>query len=101
MNRTLLLILCDFLLLTLLALTDWTKAAPPKPTAQPAAVAPATGAGVATKDDDIVSVMKLSLEDERAQRDQLAEKLQTTESTLNEREKALATTSSALNGAPS
>jgi hypothetical protein len=97
MNRTLLLILCDFLLLTLLALTDWTKAAPPKHTAQPATVAPVSGAGVATKDDDIVSVMKLSLEDERAQRDRLSEKLQTTESTLSEREKALADTSSALN----
>ena len=34
MNRTLLLILCDFLLLNLLALTRWEKAEPSRP-AQP------------------------------------------------------------------
>lgn len=96
MNRTLLLILCDFLLLTLLALTDWTRAAPPRPSSAPAAVAPAAGPGVASKADDIVSVMKLSLEDERAQRDRLSEKLQTTESALGEREKSLASASAAL-----
>ncbi|MFA6960718.1 MAG: hypothetical protein WC205_08215 [Opitutaceae bacterium] len=97
MNRTLLLILCDFLLLTLLALTDWQKAAPVKPVAPPPPAVKATpGTGAATKDDDIVSVMKLSLEDERVQRDQLSEKLQTTQSTLSEREKALTETASTL-----
>lgn len=95
MNRTLLLILCDFLLLTLLALTDWEKAAPAAAPPAPAAVTPA-GAGAATKDDDLVSVMKLSLEDERTQRDQLARQLQTTQTDLGQREQALAETSSAL-----
>jgi 3-dehydroquinate dehydratase len=91
MNRTLLLILCDFLLLTLLALTDWEKAAPAEAPPPPAAT-PATGAGVATKDDDIVSVMKLSLEDEAARRDELARQLESTQGTLGEKEKALAET---------
>jgi hypothetical protein len=96
MNRTLLLILCDFLLLTLLALTDWEKAEPAKPAPPQAATVPAAGSGAATPDDDIVSVMKLSLEDERAQRDELSQQLQTTQSTLTEREKALAETSGSL-----
>jgi uncharacterized coiled-coil DUF342 family protein len=96
MNRTLLLILCDFLLLTLLALTDWQKAVPADAAPKPPAVAATPGAGAATADDDIVSVMKLSLEDERVQRDQLSQQLQTTQSTLSEREKALSQTSSAL-----
>lgn len=94
MNRTLLLILCDFLLLTLLALTDWEKAAPAA--APPPAAVTAPGAGAATKDDDLVSVMKLSLEDERAQRDELSQQLQSTQTNLSEREKALAETASAL-----
>lgn len=92
MNRTLLLILCDFLLLTLLALTDWEKAEPAKPAPpRPAATAEA-GKGAASKDDDIVSVMKLSLEDEQARRDELARKLESAESTLGEKEKALSET---------
>lgn len=96
MNRTLLLILCDFLLLTLLALTDWQKAAPAKPVPPqpPAAVRTATGA--ATKDDDLVAVMKLSLADERSQRDEVAQQLQSTQSTLSEREKSLAETTRSL-----
>ncbi len=96
MNRTLLLILCDFLLLTLLALTDWQKAVPADAAPKPPAAAATPGAGAATKDDDIVSLMKLSLEDERSQRDQLSQQLQTTQSTLSEREKALSQTSTAL-----
>lgn len=96
MNRTLLLILCDFLLLTLLALTDWQKAAPANAAPKPPATAAVPGAGASTKDDDIVSVMKLSLEDERAQRDQLSQQLETTQTTLSDREKALSQTSTAL-----
>jgi len=96
MNRTLLLILCDFLLLTLLALTDWEKAAPAAAPPPAAVTATGAGSGAATKDDDLVSVMKLSLEDERAQRDELAQQLETTQTNLNEREKTLSETASAL-----
>ena len=94
MNKTLLLIICDFLLLNLLALTNWEKASPATPSSKPMPAAQA--ANIATKDDDIVSVMKLSLEDEKAQREQLSQKLQSTETTLQLREQDLTQVSSTL-----
>jgi len=89
MNKTLLLIICDFLLLNLLALTRWEKAEPqraldtPAPTAASAAASPAVNA-------DLVELMRVSLEDEKAAREQLATQLSNTQGTLSEREKALA-----------
>ncbi len=86
MNKTLLLILCDFLLLTLLALTRWEDAKPAATrgrTAAPtpaAATTPAGGSGAATPEQDMVAVMRLSLEDEQARRDELARNLEKTES---------------------
>jgi len=86
MNKTLLLILCDFLLLTLLALTRWEDAKPaatrgrtaaPTPAAE---TTPAGGSGAATPEQDMVAVMRLSLEDEQARRDELARNLEKTES---------------------
>ena len=96
MNKTLLLILCDFLLLTLLALTRWEDAKPSAPAAKaarPVAAAPAqpqAGEGAATPEQDLVAVMKLSLEDEQARRDELSLTLSTTEAarTAAEAEKA-------------
>lgn len=94
MNKTLLLILCDFLLLTLLALTRWEDAKPSAPAvkaARPAAVAPAQGGeGAATPEQDLVAVMKLSLEDEQARRDELVQTLDTTQAarTAAEQDKA-------------
>lgn len=87
MNKTLLLVICDFLLLNLLALTRWEAAEPPRPQQSPVP-AVATG-GAATTKTDMVDMMKLSLEDERAQRDQLAQQLQTTQTNLQERDKNL------------
>lgn len=83
MNKTLLLIICDFLLLNLLALTHWEKAEPAR--ARPPPV-PELNANAVTKDQDLVEAMKLSLEDERTTREQLAQKLTSTESTLAQRE---------------
>ena len=88
MNKTLLLIMCDFLLLNLLALTRWEKAEPPsqqKVTAvkQAEASAPAINA-------DMLELMRVSLEDEKSSREQLAAQLTTTKSTLTEREQNLA-----------
>jgi X-X-X-Leu-X-X-Gly heptad repeat protein len=83
MNKTLLLILCDFLLLNLLALTHWEKAEPARAKQPPV---PQLAANAATKDQDLVEAMKLSLADERATREQLTQKLSTTESTLAQRE---------------
>lgn len=89
MNKTLLLIMCDFLLLNLLALTRWEKAEPPS-APQPPVPAMQEGRNPASKDQDLVDVMKLSLEDERAQREQLSQQLQQTQSTLQSREQNLA-----------
>jgi len=94
MNKTLLLIICDFLLLNLLALTTREKAMPASPQLKPVKSAPAANA--ATKDDDLVSVMKLSLQDEQTQREQLSQKLQSTETTLQQREQNLTQVSSTL-----
>ena len=87
MNKTLLLVICDFLLLNILALTRWENAEPVRPQQTPAA---SSGADPATQDEDIVDVMKMSLEDERAQREQLARQLQTTAESLESREQSLA-----------
>lgn len=86
MNKTLLLILCDFLLLNLLALTRWEKAEP-TPTKQPPV--PELEANAVTKDQDLVETMKLSLEDERATRTQLAQQLSSLQSELSTREQSL------------
>src|SRR5258708_2598725 len=87
MNKTLLLIMCDFLLLNLLALTRWEKAEPPsqqKVTAvkQAEANAPAVNA-------DMLELMRVSLEDEKSSREKLAAQLNSTKSTLSEREQNL------------
>jgi chemotaxis protein histidine kinase CheA len=87
MNKTLLLILCDFLLLNLLALTRWEKAEPASAKQPPV---PEMSANAATKDRDLVELMKESLEDERATREQLAQKLSSAESSLTTREQNLA-----------
>jgi X-X-X-Leu-X-X-Gly heptad repeat protein len=86
MNRTLLLILCDFLLLNLLALTRWEKA---EPVAQKQPPVPEMSANAATKDQDLVETMRQSLADERATREQVMERLSSTDSTLAAREQAL------------
>lgn len=79
MNKTLLLIICDFLLLNLLALTRWEKAEPTRPARTPV---PAAVAGAATKEQDLVETMRLSLQDERATRDSLGAELAAREKSL-------------------
>ena len=86
MNKTLLLILCDFLLLTLLALTRWEKAEPPL-TKQPPV--PELAANAVTKDQDLVEMMRQSLADEKTTRDELAKKLTATDTALSAREQSL------------
>ncbi|MES1167470.1 MAG: hypothetical protein ABUL68_05645, partial [Pseudomonadota bacterium] len=87
MNKTLLLVICDFLLLNLLALTRWEKAEPARPVNPPV---PGLAANAATPDQDLVTAMKQSLTDEQAARAQLVQQLTTTESTLAAREQNLA-----------
>jgi hypothetical protein len=86
MNKTLLLILCDFLLLNLLALTRWEKAEPPTPKQPPV---PELAANAVTKDQDLVQAMRQSLADEKAVRDELAQKLSSVDATLAAREQSL------------
>ena len=87
MNKTLLLILCDFLLLNLLALTRWEKAEPASAKQPPV---PEMSANAATKDRDLFETMKESLQDERATREQLSQKLSSVETNLSTREQNLA-----------
>jgi hypothetical protein len=84
MNRTLLLILCDFLLLTLLSLTKWETAEPERPETEISAAVDA--AGGATPASDIVDLMKLSFEDEQARQVALAAQLDATAQSLAQRE---------------
>jgi hypothetical protein len=87
MNKTLLLILCDFLLLTLLALTSWDAPAPEKTSpATPVATQNSGAPKPATAEQDMVAVMQLSLEDEQARRDTLALELARTEAQKTEAE---------------
>ena len=73
MNRTLLLILCDFLLLNLLALTRWEQAEPP-PVSKPPVASATTGSAGTTPGQDLVETMKLSLVDERQRGRELLER---------------------------
>ena len=86
MNKTLLLILCDFLLLTLLALSKWEKAEPPRAKAPPV---PELAANAVTKEQDLVDEMRVSLADEKTARDELAQRLSAADATLAAREQSL------------
>jgi hypothetical protein len=79
MNKTLLLVICDFLLLNLLALTRWEKAEPARPVRTSA---PLSVAGASTTEKDLVETMRLSLADEEATRGALAEQLANREQSL-------------------
>lgn len=72
MNRTLLLIMCDFLLLNLLALTRWDKSEPEAQRVPPALPV----AGPATSDrEDLVATLRDALAEEQAQRAALSRKM--------------------------
>lgn len=89
MNKTLLLIMCDFLLLNLLALTRWEKAEPSQTQLETAAPRTAVDNNPAVN-AEMVELMRISLEDEKASREQLAAQLASTQGNLTEREKNLA-----------
>jgi hypothetical protein len=94
MNKTLLLILCDFLLLNLLALTRWEKAEPPRPKQPPI---PELAANAVTKEQDLVETMRQSLVDEKSVREELAQKLSAADGALAAREQSLAQTQAERN----
>ncbi|MBP7481573.1 MAG: hypothetical protein KA788_03470 [Lacunisphaera sp.] len=88
MNKTLLLIMCDFMLLNLLALTRWEKAEPTHTQLETAA--PRAPANAPAINADMVELMRISLEDEKQSRATLAAQLSSTQGSLSEREKNLA-----------
>lgn len=88
MNKTLLLIMCDFMLLNLLALTRWEKAEPSHTQLETAA--PRSAVNAPAINADMVELMRVSLEDEKNAREQLASQLSSTQGTLTEKEKNLA-----------
>jgi X-X-X-Leu-X-X-Gly heptad repeat protein len=88
MNKTLLLIMCDFMLLNLLALTRWEKAEPQHTQLETAA--PRAAVNAPAVNADMVELMRISLEDEKSSRDQLAAQLSSAQGSLSEREKNLA-----------
>ena len=88
MNKTLLLIICDFLLLNLLALTRWDEAEPVRTSSAPVPEVQANAAR--PKNQDLVDMMKVALEQEKAVRDQLQQRLQFAESDVKTREQTLA-----------
>jgi X-X-X-Leu-X-X-Gly heptad repeat protein len=84
MNKTLLLIICDFLLLNLLALTRWEKVDPAENRKAPV---PEINANSPTPPaDDLVESMRLALADERAAREKLSAQMT---ANVRERENAL------------
>lgn len=89
MNKTLLLIICDFLLLNLLALTRWEQVEPPQTPPPPAATAAAAGESVGPA-NELVEVMRLSLADEQSAREALRNQLSTTAEDLQRRAQQVA-----------
>jgi X-X-X-Leu-X-X-Gly heptad repeat protein len=85
MNKTLLLIIVDFLFLNLIALTRWEKAEPSHPQKAPVPQM----AGNTPRDQDLVELMRLSLADEQKGREQTAAQLEETKAALQTREQNL------------
>lgn len=88
MNKTLLLIIIDFLFLNLIALTRWEKAEPVRPVEPPVPQVNANNT-ISSANQDMVDVMKQSLADEQAARAQLTQSLQSAQSALEQREQNL------------
>jgi uncharacterized coiled-coil DUF342 family protein len=87
MNKTLLLIIVDFLFLNLIALTRWEKAEPVRPVKPP--VPQVSANNTASPDQDLVAAMKQSLADEQATRAQITQQLQSAQSALSQRDQNL------------
>lgn len=88
MNKTLLLIICDFLLLNLLALTRWER--PPQPDV-PANQQPTPQQTVnQVVQEDLVGALRATLEEERDARSTLGEELEAAHAELNQRQESLA-----------
>jgi predicted nucleic acid-binding Zn-ribbon protein len=87
MNKTLLLIIVDFLFLNLIALTRWEKAEPVHPNKPP--VPQVAANDTSSPDQDLVEVMKQSLADEQATRAQINQQLKSSQAALQQRDQNL------------
>ncbi|KXU38089.1 hypothetical protein AXK11_01220 [Cephaloticoccus primus] len=97
MNKTLLLIIIDFLFLNLIALTQWEKLEVSRPPVRLGPQIPAEpGDGPDPIESDLVAAMQLSLADEAARRAALAAELDATAQDLAAREAQLARTQESL-----
>jgi hypothetical protein len=90
MNKTLLLIIVDFLFLNLIALTRWEKAEPIHPRQPPVPEMAGRGGSTPPRDQDLVELMRLSLADEQAAKEQTAAQLQAAQAAIKAREQNLA-----------
>jgi hypothetical protein len=88
MNKTLLLIICDFLLLSMLALARF-DLPDPEPIVS-------TSTAANSEERELLELLELSLQSELASRERLSEDLTETRSTLAERERLLAEREAAL-----
>jgi myosin heavy subunit len=84
MNRSILIIIVDFLLVTLVAFSNFDTETSMEPE-RPANTAPKTIGG----SQDLMGTLKLALEDEKQSREKLTQDLQTTEQALAEREQRI------------
>ena len=87
MNRTLLLIIVDFLFLNLIALTRWEKAEPTHPRQLPV---PEMAGNMLPHDSDLVELMRLSLADEQKVREQTSTQLQAAQAEIQSKGQNLA-----------
>ncbi|MSU35893.1 MAG: hypothetical protein EXS36_12475 [Pedosphaera sp.] len=81
MNRSILIILCDFLLVTLVAFSSFDADKTPQ-----VEIRPAAGNRTAGGDKDLVGTLKLALEDEKQSREKLTADLQNSEQALAQHE---------------
>jgi len=88
MNKTLLLIIVDFLFLNLIALTRWENSEPVRPSRPPVAQV-AANAPASSRDQDLVATMRDALADEQTNREDLARKLSSADAAIASREQSL------------
>jgi len=90
MNKTLLLILCDFLLLTILSMWKMEEDAPPPTDTQSADTESANVSAMAMMEQDLLDTLTYSLEEEKEERAELNDDLEAKAEELAKREQELA-----------
>jgi chemotaxis protein histidine kinase CheA len=85
MNRSILIIICDFLLVTLVAFSSFEHEEAPKAETR----VTAAPKGPSQRDSDLVGTLKIALEDEKQSRDKLTQDLRAQEQAVAEREQKI------------